>query len=230
MRTGKSRSTLTPASASLWKVAAPAPGRFAILTVTAGRIRYWMSAPSSAAWAAASSSAMKATTPLLPCVVAHNRRLTPLLAIASHRRASSPGWLSSCTVNALIWDPSPARRPAPLPTLNLPGRRADNRLAVPGWRPPRGYPGLDGSSQRDGAVWPGQSPARAYCKPGLRQHCRRSPQFAPACRAIARSISRTVFPAVGLAGVGGWEQVGEGDAEACKALRAGPAGHCVLPL
>src|SRR5436190_242847 len=41
--------------------------------------------------------------------------------------------------------PPPARRPAPLPTLNLPGRRADNRLAVPGWRPPRGYPGLDGS-------------------------------------------------------------------------------------
>jgi hypothetical protein len=61
-----------------------------------------MLAPSSTAAAAASSSAMNATTPLSPWVVAHSNRLTPLLAIASHSRASSPGWLSSSTVKAPI--------------------------------------------------------------------------------------------------------------------------------
>src|SRR6266516_5564002 len=129
MRTGRSRSTLTPASASLRKAAAAAPGRFTILTVTAGRIRYSMPAPSSAAWAEASSPAMKATTPLAPCVVAHNTRLTPLPAIVSHRRASSPGWLSSSTVNALIWGPSPAPGPVPPLILNLPGWRPQARPA-----------------------------------------------------------------------------------------------------
>src|SRR6266487_3078817 len=79
-----------------------------------------MPAPSSTAWAAASSSAMNATTPLLPCVVAHSSRFTPLLAIASHSRASSPGWLSSSMVKALTCcPPSPRHGPAPL-TLNLP--------------------------------------------------------------------------------------------------------------
>ena len=68
-------------------------------------------AASSTAWAAASSSAMNATVPPLPCVVAHSSRLTPLLAMASHRPASAPGWLSSSTVKALIWCPSPATRP-----------------------------------------------------------------------------------------------------------------------
>jgi hypothetical protein len=37
------------------------------------------------------------------------------------------------------------------------------------------------------------------------------------------------FPAVGLAGVGGWEQVAEGDAEACKALRAARLGIARFP-
>ena len=67
MRTGRSRSTLTPASASLRKVSAPTPGRFSIRTVSAGRIRYSMPALSSTVWAEASSPAMNATTPLPPC-------------------------------------------------------------------------------------------------------------------------------------------------------------------
>src|SRR5436305_1514728 len=155
MRTGSSRSTLTPASASLRKAAAAAPGRFTILTVTAGRIRYSMPAPSSAAWAEASSSAMKATTPLAPCVVAHNTRLTPLPAIASHRRTSSPGWLSSSTVNALIWGPSPAPGPASPLTLNLPGWRPQARPApVPGGSPPDSGAGAPASMAPGGTTAP----------------------------------------------------------------------------
>jgi len=61
-----------------------------------------MPAPSSTAWAAALSSAMNATTPRSPRVVAHNSRPPPLLALAWHRRASSPGWFASSTVKALI--------------------------------------------------------------------------------------------------------------------------------
>src|SRR5262249_60598501 len=80
-----------PGIGELAKVAAPAPGTFSILTGSAGRSRYARPAPSSTACAAASSSAMNATTPLRPCVVAHSSRFTPLLAIASHSRASSPG-------------------------------------------------------------------------------------------------------------------------------------------
>jgi hypothetical protein len=109
-----------------------------------------MPAPSSTAWAAASSSAMNATTPLFPCAVAHSSRLTPLLAIASHRRASSPGWLSSSTVKALIWCPSPPTR---LSTAAHPepNRQAASRYLAP--EPPahgparrRRHPALEWSS------------------------------------------------------------------------------------
>ena len=64
--TGWSRCTERPtlASASLRKAAAPAPGRFCIRTVSAGRITYSTPASSSTALAEASSSAMNATTPL----------------------------------------------------------------------------------------------------------------------------------------------------------------------
>src|SRR5215467_9142904 len=106
MRIGSNSSTLTSASASLVKVAAPAPGTFSILTVIAGRSWYSMPARSSTRWAADSSSAMNATTPLAPCVVAHKSRLTPLPAITSHSRAIPPGWFSSSTVKAPICAPS----------------------------------------------------------------------------------------------------------------------------
>src|SRR5215471_15310968 len=82
--------------------------------VSAGRLLYPKPAPASAVSAPASSSAMNAAVPSSPRVVAHRIRLTPWPAIASHSRASSPGWFFRSTVNTLIWRSSvrDAERPA----------------------------------------------------------------------------------------------------------------------
>src|ERR1700759_603714 len=71
--------------------------------VSAGRLAYPIPASVSAVSAPASSSAMNAAVPSSPRVVAHRIRLTPRPAIASHSRASSPGWFFRSTVNTLIW-------------------------------------------------------------------------------------------------------------------------------
>src|SRR6201986_3093615 len=71
--------------------------------VNAGRLAYPILASVSAVSAPASSSAMNAAVPSSPRVVAHRIRLTPRPAIASHSRASSPGWFFRSTVNTLIW-------------------------------------------------------------------------------------------------------------------------------
>src|SRR6266487_1902132 len=109
-RTGRSRSVLTAALASLRNVAAPVPGWFSIRTVNAGRIVYPMPTFWSTVSALASSSAMNTTVPLSPRAVAHKTRLTPAPAIASHSRASSPGWFCRSTVNTLIWCPLSPRQ------------------------------------------------------------------------------------------------------------------------
>jgi hypothetical protein len=138
-----------------------------------------MPAPSSAAWAAASSSAMKATRPAVAVRCGAQQKVD---AAPGHRLTQAgklAGLVAQPTVNALSWSPSPARGPARRPALNLPGRRADNRPAMPGRRPPRmsqpgWFPPVRGR-RGAGAIargLPTASPAGASMAAA-------SPQFAP---------------------------------------------------
>src|SRR6266516_2773465 len=204
-RTGTSRSALTPASASLRNVAAPVPGWFSILMVSAGRLAYPMPASASAVSALASSSAMNATVPSSPRVVEHRIRLTARPAIASHKRASSPGWFFRSTVNTLIWRSSvrgagQARTSASLsrddagtacPDLPPAGSRTCRRAAArPRWLLRHWAPGV-----RRGATWR-WSGLSSLCGPRRygEHRCRRSVWLRPYWHGpvMARGTGRSV--------------------------------------